>query len=172
MTGTIAEADSVLALPTRWREFFVTAPQLSLATTYRLANGACVLSINVHCLVFERWGTMRFRSQLAGLKQAMKVHNGPIIFAGDFNTWNQERLALLTSMTEELGLEEVKGFPNGRTTAGTTCKFVNWLTGCDSRLPLDRVFYRGFRLESAAVLNYTSSDHVPLKVTLALVDSA
>ena len=155
-------------VPTRGREFFITAPKLSLVTVYPLSNGESLLAINVHLLTFERWGTMNVRAQLDELQAIINEHSGPVVLAGDFNTWNQKRLSLVDELAEELKLTEVTDFPAGRRTSGLRASFLNWLFGIDKGLPLDRVYYRGFSNHTARVLPYDASDHKAILVTLGL----
>lgn len=158
----------IQAIPSNHKEFFVTAPKLSLATEYPLVDGQRLLAINVHLLAFERWSTVGMRSQLEDLKTVMSEHQGPIILVGDFNTWSQKRLDLVQQLARELGLTEVKNFSSGRKTADKKASFLNWLFGVDKALPLDRMYYRGFSHHSAKVLPYQSSDHPAIRVTLVL----
>lgn len=158
----------VRPVPSRHREFLVTAPKLSLVTRYPLVNGEQLLAVNVHVLAFERWSTNGMRSQMDDLADIMKEHTGPIILVGDFNTWSEKRLDLVREVAEELNLVEVVGFPPGRTTADKNVSFLNWLLGVDEELPLDRMYYRGFTHHSAKVLPYESSDHRPIQVTFDL----
>jgi len=122
----------------------------------------------VHCLNFERWGTLKFGAQLAALKALMATHKGPILLAGDFNTWNQRRLRLVTALARELQLTEVGEFSGALTTGDHQSTVVNWLLGIDRTLALDRVYYRGLSPLSATVLPLTSSDHRALQVTFAV----
>lgn len=158
----------VQPVPTRGREFLVTAPKLSLITEYPLPNGDTLLAVNIHLLTFERWTTINVRAQLDELQSILAAHPGPLILAGDFNTWNQKRLYLVDALAEELQLTEVAGFPDGRRTAGLGVSLLNWVFGIDKDLPLDRVYYRGFRHHTARVLPYESSDHRAILVTLVL----
>ena len=155
-------------LPTRWREFFLATPKVALATEYRLPTGARLLAVNVHCLNFERWGTLKFRAQLTALQARMAKHTGPILLAGDFNTWNQRRLRLVTDLARDLQLTEVEEFFGALKTGDRQSAVVNWLLGIDRDLPLDRVYYRGLSPLSATVLPLTSSDHRALQVTFAV----
>jgi endonuclease/exonuclease/phosphatase (EEP) superfamily protein YafD len=84
---------AVTSLQTKHREFVVTAPKTSLVTRYPLSDGTSLLVANVHLLTFERLGTSNFQAQLADLEGAIAAHDGPMIVAGDFNTWSHERLA-------------------------------------------------------------------------------
>lgn len=153
---------------TRYREFFVTAPKVSLLTEYPLPGGKNLLTVNVHLLNFERWGDLKIRDQLADLKSLMIIHPGPIIMAGDFNTWNEKRLQLVEEIAVELKLAEVMDFPAGRTTGDMGSDFFNSIFGIQTELSLDRVYYRGFSIDSARVLPYESSDHKPIAVRLTL----
>jgi endonuclease/exonuclease/phosphatase (EEP) superfamily protein YafD len=153
---------------TRYREFFVTAPKVSLLTEYPLPSGKSLLTVNVHLLNFERWGDLKIRDQLADLKSLMIIHPGPIIMAGDFNTWNEKRLQLVEEIVGELKLAEVIDFPAGRTTGDLGSDFFNTIFGIQTELSLDRVYYRGFSIDSARVLPYESSDHKPIAVRLTL----
>lgn len=159
-------------IPSKHREFFITAPKLSLATEYPLTNGQRLLAINVHLLAFERWATTGVASQMDDLEAIMRHHTGPIVLVGDFNTWSEKRLALVQAMADELHLTEVDGFPPGRRTGDKKISFWNWLFGIDEELVLDRVYYRGFTHHSAKVLPYESSDHPAIQVTLVLESRA
>lgn len=157
---------AVTPLRSRTREFFVTAPKMSLVTEYPLANGERLMTVNVHLLAFERWRTAGIGAQLDELEQVMRDHVGPIILAGDFNTWSRDRLELVSRLALRLELSEVNDFPPGRKTGDNQSAFLNWLFGVDPVLPLDRVYCRGFSHHSAEVLTYDTSDHPAIRVTL------
>jgi endonuclease/exonuclease/phosphatase (EEP) superfamily protein YafD len=155
-------------VPARHGEFGGSAPKVSLVTEYRLPNGENLLAVNVHLLNFERWSVKKIGRQLEDLKSIVANHSGPILMAGDFNTWNRKRLALVKKITRELNLQEVTDFPEGRRTGSTKSAFWNDLFGVDGDLPLDRVFTFGLLPRSARVLGYHSSDHRPMLVKLTL----
>ena len=98
----------------------------------------------------------------------MAAHQGPIVMAGDFNTWNQKRLDLIKKITRDVKLQEVTDFPKGRTTGDTKSEWWNKALGVDRDLPLDRVFFAGLEPTSARVLKYETSDHWPILVRLQL----
>lgn len=159
-------------MPSKYKEFFITAPKLSLATTYPLVNGQDLLAINVHLLAFERWTATGIGSQMDDIQAVMNAHTGPIVLVGDFNTWSHDRLGLVEKVIMDSGLTEVTEFSSERRTGDKAWDFLNWLFGIDEGLPLDRVYYRGFTHHSAKVLPYDSSDHRALQVTLELEASA
>ena len=155
-------------VPTKYREFGVTAPKVSLVTEYPLPNGENLLAVNVHLLNFEVWSVKNLSHQLEDLKTIMAHHTGPIVMAGDFNTWSKKRLELVRKIARDVKLQEVTGFPEGRTAGDTQSEFWNEALGVDKDLPLDRVFYLGFSPTTARVLNYEASDHRPILVILKL----
>lgn len=159
------------SLPTLHRELFVTAPKVSLASRYPLANGQTLLAVNVHCLNFERWGTHKLQTQLQDLKRAMYRHEGPMLLAGDFNTWSAKRYTLVRKVTEELGLRELVNLPGSVKTGDQGGEGLNRFLGIDPTLPLDRIFYRGLLVESADVLDYEVSDHKAIVATFAVMGS-
>jgi endonuclease/exonuclease/phosphatase (EEP) superfamily protein YafD len=159
----------VSAVPTRYREFWITAPKVSLVTEYPLPNDHTLLAVNVHCLNFERWSTHMLRSQLDDLKQIMQAHDGPIIFSGDFNTWSQRRDKIVSSMVAEIGLQEARIAADVRT-GDTGIQWLNWLLGIDPSIPLDRIYYRGLEPLVVLLLPYHSSDHAPIKATFRVLD--
>lgn len=165
MTLSHVPAVDVTALPSAYREFFVTTPKVSLLTVYPLNDGRTLLAVNVHLLDFERWGTLKLRSQLEDLEAVIAKHPDPVIVAGDFNTWNQERLDLVLAMMRRLDLEEVSGFAARPTTGDQRSTFWNSVLGVDDSLPLDRIYVRGLTARSAEVVPSDASDHKPLLVT-------
>jgi len=160
--------DRVEPVPSKYREFSLAAPKLSLITEHSLPNGETLLAVNVHLMNFERWRLLKLRSQLDELKTIIEKHRGPVLMAGDFNTWSEKRLGLVEGLAEQLELKEVTDFPPGRTTADMHFACLNWLFGIKKDLPLDRVYHRGFTNHSVQVLPYDSSDHKPILVTMTL----
>jgi endonuclease/exonuclease/phosphatase (EEP) superfamily protein YafD len=82
------------------------------------------------------------------------VHEGPIIFAGDFNNWSDARDALVDEIANRLGMTEVA-------------------LGNDQRAVFlgrhfDHIFVRGIDVVKVAAVPVTSSDHNPLRATLQL----
>ena len=168
LTLSRVPAVRVQPVPTKYREFGVSAPKISLVTEYPLPNGENLLAVNVHLLNFERWSLKKITHQLEDLKAIMAAHSGPVIMAGDFNTWNQKRLALVKNIADDVQLKEVTDFPEGRKTGDMNSEFWNKVLGVEKELPLDRFFFNGFKPTAARVLNFISSNHAPLLIRLEL----
>ncbi|MBX2989432.1 MAG: endonuclease/exonuclease/phosphatase family protein [Bdellovibrionaceae bacterium] len=144
-TGAVAKPFSSRYLRGREREFFLWTPKVSLSTSYSLHEGPELLVINTHVVNFTTTSSfVRFVEELVSL---IEHHHGPLILAGDFNTWNLNRWQSLLGILFRLGVTPV--------TFGEDPRF----------LKLDHVFSRGLKMQSAVVRHdIKSSDHYPLLV--------
>jgi endonuclease/exonuclease/phosphatase family metal-dependent hydrolase len=144
------------------------------------------LDISAH--VFESRGLLHCALEVPGLEQpvhALCVHLGlteggrrrqmvwlteriremvpetaPLIIAGDFNDW---RIRAGRYLANELGLSEVFELKHGKPARSFPCALP--------LLHLDRIYVRGFRIESAHVHSghpwHRISDHAALTATLS-----
>ena len=108
---------------------------------------------NVHSINFELAPDV-YRSQLEALADALAGHRGPIIFAGDFNTWNDARDGVVAEIAARLGLTELNLRVDERAV------FFG--------RHLDHIFIRGLQLIDVGAIPVTSSDHNPLAATLRI----
>lgn len=153
MIAARAEPASVCTL--RSFEPLFPVPKSALVARYALAGTAQTLAVaNLHGINFTP-GLGRFAEQLEAVARELSRHDGPVIFGGDFNTWSDERLAILQRVMQGLRLESVAIEADGRTTVSR-------------RWHLDHVFVRGLAVEHASTLGVRSSDHNPIFVTLRL----
>jgi len=112
-----------------------------------------LLAINLHAVNFDL-GLQSLQMQLGALTDVLLNHPGPVILAGDLNTWSDTRQAFVDNFMREHGLRSVIFEPDLRTTA-----FGN---------ALDHIYVRGLRAEYAQVIPVSTSDHNPLRVRLAV----
>lgn len=129
-------------------EPFMRTPKMLLATTYPVAGSEYpLLAVNVHAINFV--SLQKFNRQIGQIAEAIENHKGPVILAGDFNTWNRMRYKNLREAIDKMELIEA---PLPRK--------IRW---AHLRQPLDYVFYRGLTLQNADVLfNIRTSDHYPI----------
>lgn len=153
LTAAGAEAESWCGL--RATEPWLRVPKAALVSRYRLGNGELLAVVNVHGVNFAL-GTGEYRAQLEALRERLARHAGPVIVAGDFNTWSRERDAIVAAMTAELGLTAVSYRDDRRS------RFLG--------RPVDQVYYRGLHAEPAQVVTVSASDHHAVRVTFR-VDS-
>ena len=148
LTAATMEPDFIC--PIRTAEPLIRFPKTALITRYPLANSHHSLMIaNIHMINFAPH-VSAFHDQAHQVTEILVRHQGPMIMSGDFNTWSEERLAIIEDMAVRLNLEPVD--------------FKTDLVRKAFGHTLDRVYYRGLTLEEALVIEVTSSDHNPLLV--------
>ncbi|WP_417883343.1 endonuclease/exonuclease/phosphatase family protein [Vibrio rumoiensis] len=136
-------------------EPWIQLPKSALYARYSLSNGQDLVVINVHAINFTI-GTVEFTQQVERLKEAVDKHQGPLLIAGDFNTWSEARLKELRQIMQALQMKEVEFKPDHR-----------WLFIND--LAFDHVFYRDLNLKMAISPVTTASDHNPMLVSFELI---
>jgi endonuclease/exonuclease/phosphatase (EEP) superfamily protein YafD len=129
-------------------EPILKTPKMVLATTYPIKGLVePLLVVNIHAINFVT--NDKFSRQVAQLVVAMESHVGPIILAGDFNTWNNTRFNSLMDITQKMGLQPVD-VPRKASMRHLSRH-------------LDHIFYRGLKLVKAkALTDVRTSDHIPL----------
>jgi len=136
---------------TAWEPWLGT-PKATNITEYPIqgADGR-LLVINVHAVNFTV-GLEDFETQLRALEPLLANHAGPLIVAGDFNTWSEDRTQFLLAFMRDHRLSPVPFRPDLRT------RF--W------EQPLDHVYLRDLTLIAARAVVVNSSDHNPLLITV------
>jgi endonuclease/exonuclease/phosphatase (EEP) superfamily protein YafD len=123
-------------------------------TTYGLTDHPDpLLVINLHAVNFSL-GMNAYTRQLKDLLKHIDAHKGPVIFAGDFNAWRQQRTQLLDEISTRHGLREVLFEEDRR-----------------SRVfgrHLDYMFVRDLTVHDSHTQHSNASDHNPLLATVGL----
>jgi endonuclease/exonuclease/phosphatase (EEP) superfamily protein YafD len=135
-------------------EPWLRLPKSGIYAKYALSNDEFLIVVNLHAINFTV-GTTEYQQQLNAFNQVLLSHTGPILIAGDFNSWSDARLNALQTSLSAYGLKSVKFHPDHRKT---------FITG----LALDHVFYRGMTLVDASTPVSEASDHNPLLVSFRL----
>lgn len=136
---------------TSWEPWLGT-PKATSITEYPLAGrDDRLLAINVHAVNFA-FDLEGFEQQFQLLAKLLDRHQGPVILAGDLNTWSSQRQQLVDEFTQTYGLDAVAFLPDLRTTTFGRA--------------LDHIYIRGLQAEAAEVIPVTTSDHNPLRVRL------
>ncbi len=160
LTASKAKPHEQYSITTEGLEPVVKTPKTSLITTYKLSpSNKLLLVVNIHGINLAN--LEKFKAQLFKVVNTVNVHKGPIIFAGDFNTRNEDRLSFLyRELGDKLGLEAVHFTKEDK-------KEVKHFIF--SPIPLDHIFYSSKNLEvkknSPDVMEtIKSSDHKALFV--------
>lgn len=139
----------------RIMEPLLATPKSTLISKYPLAGSHKTLLVaNTHLVNFTL-GTAAFRRQLAQLLGALDAHEGPLIIAGDFNTWNASRTAVLDELLGGIESLQQVAFDPGHLT-----KVFN--------RRLDYVYYRGLQAVEHTAHETSVSDHNPMWITFRL----
>lgn len=142
----------------RVTEPLIRIPKSGVITWFRLADRDATLAVvNVHAINFALL-LGGYRAQLLALADALKDHRGPIIYAGDLNTWTAARDDVMREVAARLDLTEITFRQDRRT------RFMG--------KQLDHIFVRGLALVDSEAIPVKSSDHNPVRATLRVVDDA
>jgi endonuclease/exonuclease/phosphatase (EEP) superfamily protein YafD len=133
-------------------EPLIRIPKSGMITWYRLAGREDTLAVvNVHAINFALI-LDGYREQLESLGKALEDHPGPIVFAGDLNTWTDSRNEIVRAVAKRLGLTEIEFKEDKRTL------FMG--------KQLDHIYVRGLDVVEAEAIPVESSDHNPVRATL------
>jgi len=150
MTVSRVESKEVKAYLSEAKESMFGTHKSILLTTYLFEDGRTLLMLNIHAINFRE--NRRYSKEMDRLMPLIEAHTGPMILAGDFNTWSHVRLMKLQEISEKLSLRRV-GFEK----TGKIKSFMG--------KQLDFVFYRGLDVLEEEVMNdHKLSDHHPLFV--------
>ncbi len=150
LTASRVESHDAKAYLSEGKESLWGPHKSLLLSKYLFEDGSSILILNVHAINFRE--SRGYSKELDRLLSLLKKHTGPLIVAGDFNTWNKTRMMKLQQLAEELSLSKVAFEKTGK---------VKSFMG----KALDFIFYRGVEVLEEEVLNdHQLSDHHPLFV--------
>ncbi len=150
---TLSRWPAVLHCHFEHTEPWLRTPKATNIVQYLLHDGRQLLAINLHAINFSL-GLEDYRQQLDDALAVVNEHQGPVIFAGDLNSWSLRRGKLLDQRLQALGLQPATFADDNRT------RFRGQ--------PLDHVWLRGIAIQHTAVPVVSSSDHNPLLVSFNL----
>ncbi len=148
LSASRVESKNAQAYLSEGRESLIGPHKSLLLSTYPFEDGSTLLILNIHAINFRE--NKRYYRELERFLELMKHHKGPMIIAGDFNSWNKKRIQKLHEIREELDLSRVpfKQVDKVKSFMGNH---------------LDFIFYRGVELLNFSVhREHEISDHHPL----------
>ncbi|MGF1683710.1 endonuclease/exonuclease/phosphatase family protein [Photobacterium minamisatsumaniensis] len=134
-------------------EPWLRLPKSALLSEFVLSNGQTLAVVNLHGVNFAL-GLEEYKEQFNSLKAVLSKHIGPIILAGDFNTWRQARLDVVDEFAESLGLVDIRLRQDRRIKVFGK--------------PLDHLYYRDLQLMKAEAPKTNASDHNPILASFKL----
>ncbi len=155
MIGSVSAPSQVIVRHSVDLEPVILTPKAITFAKYPIAQRRDeLLVISVHAINFETTGA--FRRQMDQIEEEIRKHEGPILLAGDFNTWNGARTMYLSRLAQRHRLVE-SDYINGQ----SRLSFNGWF--------LDHLFTRGAEVKKAEVIaNSVGSDHRPFLVEFSI----
>jgi len=148
-TASTAEPVREQAMLSPVREPLIRTPKSALLTWVELERSdSRLLLVNLHAVNFRP--ARALDAQLLEIGEAIATHTGPLVVAGDFNTWSRRRRAVVEQFAQRHGLASLFRDVPGRR--------------------LDDVFVRGLVVRDVEVFPSRGSDHDALWVSLAVDD--
>ena len=148
LTASRTQSSYAKAYLSEGQEVFIGPHKSLLLTSYRFKDGSKVLVLNIHAINFRE--NQRYNKELERFFDFIKIYEGAVIIAGDFNTWNLKRKEKLYEHAHKL---KMKAVSFGSST------YVKSFLGNN----LDFIFYKGLKVEESSVENAKIySDHNPL----------
>lgn len=151
---TLAKIPQQSPCAQRLNEPYLRMPKTALISYFPVAgHDEALLVANIHGVNFTL-GSSDLENQLQAIQALIHTHNGPVIVAGDFNTWSNARMDVVRQLAIKHDLQPVS--------------FQRHQSAGRFGHHLDHVYYRGLTPLHSQVTRVKSSDHYPLSVTFAL----
>jgi endonuclease/exonuclease/phosphatase (EEP) superfamily protein YafD len=151
-TGATVAAEKHYFSASKPSEPISKTKKMLLATVYPLGSSEqSLLVVNSHLINFVSF--KNFSTHLDQVFQTLENHAGPILLAGDFNTWNGKRSKYFNQLASSFALKEVKMIRKPK----LSHLFRH----------LDHIYYRGLEVVDVHVhTDIKSSDHYPISLSL------
>lgn len=151
---TLAKVPQQSPCAQRLQEPYLRLPKTALISYFPVAgHDEPLLVANIHGVNFTL-GSSDLTAQLQAIQELIHSHNGPVILAGDFNTWSNARMDVVERLAITHELQAVS--------------FQRQQSAEHFGHHLDHIYYRGLIPLQSHVTQVKSSDHYPLSVTFAL----
>jgi endonuclease/exonuclease/phosphatase (EEP) superfamily protein YafD len=154
--GSVARPTEVFVKHSPDTEPVIATPKAITFAKYNIAGESDnLLVISVHAINFETTGA--FKRQMDQIEEEILRHKGPVLLAGDFNSWNASRTSYLINMSDRLHMQEADYLHGDE-----RMTFRGWF--------LDHIYTRGISVKKAEVIGESSgSDHKPFMVEMTVL---
>lgn len=96
-----------------FKEPISNTPKMTLFTEYKIRGSKKTLLVgNIHGINFVTTNKLRHMLKLAA--ERISTHSGPVVFGGDFNTWNASKMNMMIKTLSAARMKPVSFFPDGR----------------------------------------------------------
>jgi len=158
MPAGVLTASRVPALDThglRHREPLIRTHKTSLVSYYPIKGfDNTLLVANIHSINFT-FGTYAYKKQIEHLFDIVKKHDGPVLIAGDFNSWSHARKKAMARLVDSAKLNSLDYTSHNRTHVFGHA--------------IDHIFFRGLKALTHHSWHVESSDHNPTRANFSLL---
>lgn len=152
---TFSASTPTVACDLSINEPWLRTPKATGIARYKLTEREeNLLVVNLHAVNFA-FGLKSYQKQFSALNEYLEDHSGPVILAGDLNTWSDKRQQWVNDFMVRHGMNPISFEPDHRSKVFGKA--------------LDHIYVRGLEAHSAEAIQVDSSDHNPLKVRLRLI---
>ncbi|TYK66282.1 endonuclease/exonuclease/phosphatase family protein [Colwellia echini] len=158
-TGSTVATQDHYCSASKHAEPISNTKKMLLKTVYplcQLGQDNCersLLVVNTHLINFVSFE--KFKDHLDQIFKTLANHKGPMLLAGDFNTWNRKRLKYFKSLALSFSLTEVKMIRQPK--VGHLLQH------------LDHIYYRGIEITNVQVhTDINTSDHYPISLSVRI----
>ena len=138
------------------KEPFVKTPKVVTWAKFPVTGKKDLLVVNIHGLNMTR--NKHFKAQLDECEEIILAHDGPVIFAGDFNTSDEEKLNAMWTLAWKTKLKTVT-FENDQRKRSRFSKII-----------IDWTLAKGIEVKSSEVYSsLKGSDHKAMGVTFDIL---
>jgi len=138
------------------KEPFVRTPKVVTWGILPVEGNQDLLIVNIHGLNMTK--NKYFKIQMEKCQEIIEGHNGPVIFAGDFNSSNKTKINAMADLARATGLKEV------------TFKKDDRRRSRFSKLFIDHILYRGLEVKTSRVYGeFDGSDHKAMSASFRVL---
>lgn len=145
LNGSRIAEKGTFSLLSAHRESVMQTHKSAIFSYYPLHDGSTLLLVNLHAINFR--ATKVYHKEIETIFEKIRHHQGAMIVAGDFNSWNRKRMNVIVKLAEALHLQNID-MDHGH------------LIKSFMKYKLDHIFYRGLQLKESYVIDVERfSDH-------------
>ncbi len=148
--GIITKLQTSLTCAWQHQEPWLLTPKATLVSALPLANEV-LIAVNLHAINFSI-GTQELQQQIEAISDVIDQYDGPIVVAGDFNTWSKARTLVLERFIAQHDLHAANFDPDHRVRPFA--------------YPLDHILTKNLNVLTTRSEETDLSDHTPLMVTI------
>lgn len=153
----------IFFLHSPYRDALANTPKSHIAGSFALEGASKpLLAVSVHATNFHI-EQRPFELHVDQILETVRGHDGPVLLAGDFNTWSESRTAYLFDHTRALGLHSI--YPRGPATEHEGDGRMTW-----SDNYLDHAFTRDLVVsrDARVLREIDASDHTALSFVVSV----